>query len=139
MMAKTKMRKIGNTRTNSARLWPFSPFRSSLLGRLIVILVHPFRPACGRAAASDKSARGSRPGGARPPKLSCYDISHTVANVLSPEGFRIDLELGGDGADAARNRETQRRQRRDADHRDQSQKQTVLGQRLPILTLVARH
>src|SRR5438552_328542 len=139
MMAKTKMRKIGKTRTNSARLWPFSPFRSSPLGRLIVILVHPFRPACGRAAASDKRAWGSRPGGARPPKVISFRQQPSAADVLSPEGFGIDLELAGDGAEGARNRKTQRGQRDDADHRDQSQKQTVLGQRLPILALVARH
>src|SRR2546427_11256790 len=139
MMAKTKMRKIGKTRTNSARLWPFSPFRGSLLGRLIVILVHPFRPACSRAAASDKRARGSRPGGARPPKVILFRQQPSVANVLSPEGIRIDLELAGDGAEGARNRQTQRCQGYDADNRDQSQKQTVLGQRLPILTLVAPH
>src|SRR2546428_828290 len=139
MMAKTKMRKIGNTRTNSARLWPFSPFRSSPLGRLIVILVHPFRLACGRAAASDKRARGSRPGGARQPRLSWCRQKPAVAVVYSPEGFRIDLELAGDGAEGARNRQTQCGQRHDADHRDQSQKQTVLGQRLPILTLESHH
>src|SRR2546428_12782255 len=108
MMAKTKMRKIGNTRTNSAILWPFSPFRSSPLGRLLVILVHPFRPGRDQAAASDKRARGSRPGDAPPPKLSCSRQQPSVADVLSPEGSGSILELGGDCAEGARNRQAQR-------------------------------
>src|SRR6266705_6241272 len=53
--------------------------------------------------------------------------------------FAAVLQLTSDFAEGARNRQTQCGQRHDADHRDQSQKQTVLGQRLPILTLVARH
>src|SRR5207244_11614375 len=93
----------------------------------------------GRAASSDKRAWRTAAVGPRA-RAEGRQQQHTPRTGRE-RSFNSPhyLQLTSDGAEGARNRQTQRGQRHDADHRDQSQKQTVLGQRLPVLALESHH